>query len=767
MAQKKRAGAETPSPPDRGEIIEFLKSRDGAAVKRDLARAFGVKGADRAELRAILKNMEEDGALRLSSGGRIKLAGAMPPVAPIDIMSVDDDGGLIAEPASWDDDGDPPLIRIEPMRAAKKKPAPGVGDRVLARLTPSGDSAYEADIIRSIGRGAHRFLAVYRKSRAGGVAEPVERRAKGSFTIDKGDESDAKDGDLVWVETKNARGYGPKKARVRTIEGHIDDAHAFSTIALANHGVPTEMPAAAIREADKAKLPALGHRVDLRETPLVTIDPADAKDHDDAVYAEPDDDPENPGGHRVVVAIADVSYFVRAGGALDREALRRGNSVYLPDRVTPMLPERLSNDLCSLREGEERPCLAVEMVIDSGGNKKSHRFMRAMMRSAARLAYEDAQAISEGGRASPEIQEVVSHLYSAYRARLTERAKRSPLNLDLPERRVLLGKSGRVREIVRRDRFDAHRVIEEFMILANVAAAETLERARRELIYRVHDQPEEDDLEGVRDYLKTLGYSLAKGGAVRPSNFNQLLAIAEKRDEQEMVSQIVLRAQRQAVYDTENRGHFGLNLPRYAHFTSPIRRYADLTVHRALVAAGKLGEGGQTKDEAQKLSEIAGQISDFERRAVAAEREAVDRYLSDYLAGRVGSRFSARIRGVTKFGLFVMLDDSGADGFIPMRGIGPERYRFDEQAHAVIGETSGGRYRLGQAVTVELAEAIPLTGSLRFFMVSEPLAPNKRTTKRASGGASPAKKSRKKPSSKKRAPKNKSRKRSNAKPRRD
>ena len=598
----------------------------------------------------------------------------------------------------------------------------------------------------------------------------MERRARSTFAIEAGDDANANDGDLVWVETKNARGYGPSKARVRKVAGHIEDTGAFSTIALANHAIPTEFPPAVIAEAENAKLPPLGDRTDLRDLPLFTIDPADAKDHDDACYATPDDDEENPGGYRVIVAIADVGQFVRAGGALDTEALKRGNSVYLPDRVVPMLPERLSNDLCSLRVNEDRPCLAVEMVIDAGGKKTSHRFLRAMMRSAAKLSYEDAQAIIKGGDAEKVIKDAVLHLFAAFECRWKERMRRAPLDLDLPERKIVVGKDGNVEKIAVRERFEAHRVIEEFMILANVAAAETLERARTPLIYRVHDQPDAEKLAASRDYLATLDYSLVKGGSVRPGNFNQLLKIAETRDEKEMVSEIVLRTQSQAIYDTENRGHFGLNLPRYAHFTSPIRRYADLTVHRALARAAKLGDGAQTNKEAGALDEIAEQISDLERRAMAAEREASDRYLADYLAHREGAVFEGRIRGVTRFGLFVTLDETGADGFVPMRSIGAERYRYEEALHSIIGERTGGIYRLGQHVEVRLAEATPLTGGLRFDLLSEPL-PGDKVRKRpkpektkARKSAPKGKKARKAKSTAKPAKKSR-RSRSNAKPR--
>ena len=544
-------------------------------MRRDIARAFNIKGEDRKALRELLKSMEADGAIERVGRSRFTKADDLPPVAPIDVMSVDDDGDLLCVPANWRG-GNPPMIHILAAKAAKQKPAPGVGDRFLARLKPAGDDGYEADIIKAIGKGAHRFLAVYRQKKSEGIAEPVERRARNTFVIDRNDAAGARDGDLIWVETKNSRGYGPKKGRVRAIEGHIDDRNAYSLIALANHGIPLEFPENVIAEAKKAKLPKLGKRTDLRKIPLLTIDPADAKDHDDAVWAAPDDDPKNEGGYKVIVAIADVSYFVRPGSALDREAQKRGNSTYLPDRVVPMLPERLSNDLCSLRENEDRPCLAVEMILTANGAKKSHRFLRALMRSAGKLSYEDAQAIIEGKvRRSDTVAKTVKCVHAAYEARLKERKKRAPLDLELPERKMVLNKNGEVKDVVKRERFDAHRLIEEFMILANVAAAETLERRRLPLIYRVHDSPDPEKLDGMREYLQSLDYSLIKGGSIRPSHFNQLLKIAEKRDQKEMVSDVILRSQQQAIYSTDNLGHFGLNLARYAHFTSPIRRYAD------------------------------------------------------------------------------------------------------------------------------------------------------------------------------------------------
>ncbi|MEO0400187.1 MAG: ribonuclease R [Pseudomonadota bacterium] len=713
--------------PTKQAILDYLAEADSKTTRRDIARAFNIKGAERAELRQLLSDMADEGLLEKEANKRHRAPGDLPPVLPVDVMSVDDDGDLLCMPASWRGDAEPPMIRLSRREAEKTKPTPGVGDRLLARLTKEGDNGYSVRIIKPIGKSAHRFLAVFRKTRFGGVADPVERRARNKLTIDKEETRGAEDGDLVWCETVNRRGASATRARVREIAGHINDRNSFSLIALANHGIPVALPEAVLQAAEKAETPSLGEREDLRTLPLLTIDPSDAKDHDDAVWAAPDDAADNDGGFKIIVAIADVSWFVRPGGVLDKEARRRGNSVYLPDRVVPMLPEKLSNNLCSLREGEDRPCLAVEMTLNKDGQKIRHKFMRGMMRSAARLSYEDAQKRMTAPQTEGVVDETLNHLYTAFKTRWTERQKRAPLDLDLPERRIVLGDDGNVARIERRERFDAHRLIEEFMILANIAAAETLEEKRTPQIYRVHDAPDPERLDATRDYLATLDYSLVKGGSVRPRHFNQLLKLAGEREQKEMVSEVVLRSQRQAVYATENLGHFGLNLARYSHFTSPIRRYADLIVHRALVKACKLGAGGQTASEAEDLDDTAELISDLERRAMAAERESTDRYLAGFLEEKVGDEFDGRIRGVTRFGVFVALDESGADGFVPMRALGFERFRFDEAAHAVIGETSGGRYYLGQPVSVRLAEAAPLTGGLRFEMLSNPAAGEKKT----------------------------------------
>jgi ribonuclease R len=457
--------------------------------------------------------------------------------------------------------------------------------------------------------------------------------------------------------------------------------------------------------------------------PLLTIDPPDARDHDDAVHAEPDPDPKNRGGFLVTVAIADVAFYVRPGSALDREALKRGNSVYFPDRVVPMLPERISNDLCSLRENEARPCLAVRMIFDAGGNKRSHRFVRGLMRSAAKLAYEEAQAAIDGRpgeKAGPLLEPVLRPLWAAYAALSKAREARGPLDLDLPERKIIVGADGRVAKIHVPVRLAAHRLIEELMIQANVAAAETLEQKRTPLLYRIHDEPSREKLEGLRTFLATLDLALAKGQVLRPEQFNRILADTRGLDIADLVSEVVLRSQSQAAYAPANLGHFGLNLQRYAHFTSPIRRYADLVVHRALIRALGLGAGGLEDAEIDRLEEVATEISQAERRAMAAERETADRLIAAHLAGRIGESFPARVSGVTKSGLFIRLDETAADGFIAISTLGSEYFHFDEAARALVGERSGQGFRLGDRVEARLVEAVPSAGALRFEMLSAP-----------------------------------------------
>ncbi|MFL6824743.1 MAG: ribonuclease R [Xanthobacteraceae bacterium] len=720
-----------PSFPSKDDLLAFIRQAPGKIGTREVARAFGLKNADRATLKRMLRQLADAGLIERRRK-KLHHPGSLPHVVLSDITARDADGELIALPTEWDEaeHGPAPRIRVRVPRRARPSEVAGVGDRALLRVEESGEKddaiRYSGRVIKLIDRGRQRVLGIFRAAPGGGGRlAPINKKELGrELAIPPGAGGDARDGDLVAVEVAARRsGYGLPSARVTERLGSLASERAVSLIAIHAHSIPHVFPAAAIAEAEAAKPARLAGREDWRALPLVTIDPADAKDHDDAVHAVRDDDPKNPGGFLITVAIADVAHYVRHGSALDREALIRGNSVYFPDRVVPMLPERISNDLCSLKPGEDRTALGVRLVVGADGRKRSHSFHRVLMRSAARLSYVQAQAAIDGWpdeTTGPLLASVLEPLYSAYRAVKRARDGRAPLDLDLPERKIVLTAHNTVDRVMTPERLDAHRLIEEFMILANVAAAETLERARVPLIYRVHDEPDPERVNALREFLQSLDISFPKGGALRAEHFNRILARVKGRDVEKLVNEVVLRTQAQAEYTAENYGHFGLNLRRYAHFTSPIRRYADLVVHRGLIRAVRLGDGGLPQEQdVAALGEIGAQISAAERRAMKAERETFDRLLAHFLADRIGATFAGHISGATRAGLFVKLDDTGADGFVPARTIGADYFRYHEDRHAMIGARSGETYRLGDAVTVRLVEAAPVAGALRFELLSE------------------------------------------------
>ncbi len=711
--------------PSRQEILDFLQTASRETGKREIARAFGIKGGDRIALKELLRDMADNG---LIAGSRRKLTrpGVLPSVTVVEIVARDADGEFVARPGTWDEEHGtaPRIIMAESRREAG--PVAGIGDRVLARITPLGadaDYPYQARTIKRLARATQRMLGIFRALPGGtGVIDPVDRKQLKEWPVTRGNTGDAENGELIRFELARGGRYGVQAARVIEKLGNPAAQQMTSLIAVHAHGIPDAFPETALAEAEAAKEPDLKRREDLRQLPLITIDPSDARDHDDAVWAEADPDPNNRGGWVVIVAIADVCSYVKPGTALDKEARKRGNSVYFPDRVVPMLPEKISNDLCSLKENEGRACIAVRMVFDKDGRKLKHRFFRALMRSAASVTYEQAQAAIDG---RPDevtrslLDPVLRPLWGAYASLVLARSERAPLDLDLPERKILLDDNGRVRAVVSPPRLDAHRLIEEFMIAANVAAAETLEAKRSPLIYRVHDAPSKEKLSSLGEFLVTLGLKLPKSGTLKPAHFNRILADTRATPTAELVGEVVLRSQAQAEYSDDNFGHFGLNLRRYAHFTSPIRRYADLIVHRALVRALGFGNDGLTDAEMEQLDQISQAISDTERRAMAAERETADRLIAAYLADRVGAKFQARVSGLVRTGLFVRLIETGADGFVPASSIGHEYFYHDEARHALVGEDTGLAYRLGDSVEVRLVEAIPTAGALRFEMLSE------------------------------------------------
>jgi ribonuclease R len=710
---------------EKPEVLKFIQSSPRAVSKRDIANAFGIKGGDRrVALKQILKQLEKDGIIIKQPGGDYSVPDGLPNVTVVEIISITVDGEIHATPLEWNEELQGKKPKIEIMPDKKHFPVMKEHGRALVRLKRVNDKFYEAHIIKPLDTERGRVMGLIRIQKSGPVLIPTEKKARYDFDVNPGDLNGAKEGDLAVGEIQPSRTAGKKRVRILEVIGRRDDPRAISLISLYESGLTEEWPEAVIKDTEGMKVPEVKGREDLRDIPLVTIDGADARDFDDAVFAEKTED----GGFHLIVAIADVAYYVRHGMALDNEAQRRGNSTYFPDRVVPMLPEALSNDLCSLRPHEPRACMAVHMWIDEHGNMKKYKFVRGLMRSQARLTYEQVQAAYDGVKddITTDIMEpVINPLYQAYRVLDEARTKRGALDLDLPERQILVDKAGVMTGVQKRLRLDAHKMIEEFMILANVAAASALEDKRNPdqfpCVYRIHDKPSFDKLNSVREFIESFGLTLPKGQVTEPRQINGVLKAGAKLPFSHLISQVILRSQSQAVYSTENIGHFGLALERYAHFTSPIRRYADLLVHRALISAYGLGPGGLDQGEIARIDEIAQHISGTERTSMEAERSAVDRFTASYLSSHIGAEFKGKISGVTRFGLFVTLDESGADGLVPMKSIGDDFYIHDEEQHCLVGRRKGKVYRLGAAVTVKLTEADGLSGSTVLALTGESL----------------------------------------------
>ncbi|MGY6551881.1 MAG: ribonuclease R family protein [Erythrobacter sp.] len=718
QAKSKRA----PGMPSAAEVLEFIQSSDVPAGKREIAKAFGLKGQEKIKLKALLKDMAEEGLIdgRKTAYHRM---GGVPKVTVLRIVAVDD-GDLIAIPDNWAEDapGDPPRLVIRESkgkgaRGEKRQPALKRGDRVLAR-TEDTEAGWLAYPMKKLPARTEGLMGVVELDGSGKAwLAPIDKRVRQSARI--ADLGEAQEGQLVIAERLGRSDRAG--VRVTEVVGDPLAPGSFSLIAIAKHGIPHVFPEAALAEAKVAAELELSpdKREDLRHLPIIAIDPADARDHDDAIWAEPDGE----GGFNAIVAIADVSFYVRPGGALDREARNRGNSVYFPDRVVPMLPEILSAHVCSLVEGEDRAAMACHLHINAQGKVTKFRFTRAIVRLAYNIAYEDAQAAVDAGHAP----DYLANLWAAWRALAAARAARDPLDLDLPERRVVLDDKGQIAEIALRERLDAHRVVEDFMIAANVAAAKALEAKTAPVIYRVHETPQREKLIALRDYLATMGKKLALGQVITPGLFNRMLKDITDEAEKAQVMEAVLRSQMQAYYGPANAGHFGLALASYAHFTSPIRRYADLLVHRALVDAYKLEQpappealpaaSGLSDRDRASLQQVSDAISQTERRAMEAERDTIDRYVAAWLSARVGEVFDTRITGVQSFGFFATIVGLGGDGLVPISTLGGEYFRHDEAAQALIGTDSGTRYASGDRLKLKLAEANALTGSLKFVPV--------------------------------------------------
>lgn len=701
--------------PDKDDVRRFITSSPRRVGKREIARAFSISGNDRARLRELLRELREEGTFDRRRGSR---RATLPDVTVLKIVRIDSDGELLGLPAGVNTpEADYPSIYVSPETHGQG--ALGIGDRVLARLTRIADSSYQATPIRVLDQGGSQLIGVFVTEGDGGRIQSVMKRGGKDHLVANQHCVDAKTGELVLAEQLPGRHYGLPLARIVDRLGDLEGPHAISLIAIHTNFIPTTFSSAALAQAKATQPAALDGRSDLRDLPLVTIDGANARDFDDAVWAETDPDPANPGGWHILIAIADVAHYVRQDDAIDREARERGNSVYFPDRVVPMLPEELSNGLCSLKPDEDRACLAVHIYISAEGEIRRHEFARALMRSTARLEYGQVQHALDGypdKTLAPHMSNVIEPLHGAYEALLAARQKRSVLEFNMPEREVVLAVDGSIARITEAPRHDSHRLIEEFMIAANIAAAETLEASGMPCVYRVHDRPDSAKLEELRDVLAGLGMKLSKSQRNTPADINRILAKAAESPHAHLVNTLVLRAQARAEYTPSNFGHFGLALERYAHFTSPIRRYADLLVHRALISALDLGRDGLLANTEAELGDICTHISGTERRAIAAERDAMNRYAAAYLTAHIGAEFTGRISGVARFGLFVELFKSGIDGFIPARLLGNARPRHDPARHSL--SLGAAHVTIGDRVLVRLAEADGLTGTTVFELVA-------------------------------------------------
>ena len=701
--------------PTKKQIQDWIKDNPKKSSKREIAKAFGIKGSMRVELKKVLKELTLSGEIDKNKKS-FKSPNQLSSVCILQIMASTSDGDLFARPVDWKGDEPEPIVLMV-FRASD--PALAYGDRVLAKVSIVQDEQYqyEGRIIRVLKKTPKNTLGIYKETSEGGRILPIEKSGR-EWSVKLSDALDAKDGELVEAEQiKGPRASGLHAARVINIVGDPSGPKAVSLIAIHQHGIPHQFPEDVLNESENSNFSVDAKREDLTKIPFVTIDPSDARDHDDAVYSHPDKDPSNVGGHVLWVAIADVAHFVKPGSALDKEARKRGNSTYFADRVVPMLPDRLSGDLCSIHEGIERPCLAVCITIDKSGKKLKQTFHRANIKSVASLNYEEVQKSVEGTvneKVKPHFENVIKPLYECYFCLKKSKDCRQPLDLDLPERKVELFKNGRVKAVVLKERFDSHRLIEEFMILANVAAAEELSKARSEFLYRVHEEPTPEKLNALREVAQSAGFNLAKGQVLQTSHLNDLLTKSKQSDLSELISMTTLRSMSQAYYSRENFGHFGLALKKYAHFTSPIRRYSDLITHRALISSLGLGCDGLKEMDSEKLEGTAKHISDTERRSMVAERDTTDRYLASYLSEKVGNEFEGKISGVAKFGFFVRLNESGAEGIVPVRTLGTDFYYYDDRTNTLRGSETGLIIGLGQRATVRLKEVDPIAGGIAF-----------------------------------------------------
>lgn len=718
--------------PTKEELLTFIRESSKPPTKRDIAQAFNIHGDDRVVLKDMLRELKKLGELPGSKRRQIDSKREAAGVVVMEVTGFNSSGALIAQRIDAKTNARDADSTAYELQYRDEAPLPG--DRVLAKIDLENTQNTRAILIRILPEKLTHILGIFHGVGEHGTIEPVNRKIKEEFAVLAENTLGAKEGELVYCKLSNADMGKPRRnsrqKMLRPVEvieriGRMDNPRSASLIAIQNQDIPMEFSPEAIRIAEAAKAPTLtAGRVDLRDIPLVTIDGADARDFDDAVWAEPDGN-----GWHLVVAIADVAHYVRFGSALDNEAFLRGNSVYFPDRVVPMLPEALSNGLCSLVPNEDRFCLAVHLWINAKGDTTRYEFVRGLMRSKARLTYDQVQAAYDGQTdvvPAEILENTIKPLYGVYHTLNKNRIIRGALELDLPEHKVVIDSAtGNVIEISLRERYDSHKLIEECMICANVAAAHAIENADAPGMFRVHEEPDIERITNLRGFLQQMGYAISRQEKLSAHDFNAVLKTVADKPEAHVIHLAILRSQMAAYYHPKNLGHFGLSLEQYCHYTSPIRRYSDLIVHRTLIDVFSMCDqktDGLVFQQAENLGSIATHISQTERRAMLAEREARERYITNFMSGNIGKEFDAIIAGVNSFGFFAELRENGAQGLVPARNIEGDYWIYDKEHQRLVGRRSGEIFHLGQRVRVVLLEADTLTGSMRFGLVGREAA---------------------------------------------
>lgn len=691
-------------------VLEFLARQADRPLKpKEIARGLRV-GADRyRELQALLRRMETEGRIYRVKKGRYALPERINLVVGRLQITRAGDGFVIPETGATEGKG--PAGTRDIFVPGPSLASAFDGDRVVVRIERSRPGrAPEGSIVKVLERAREQIVGVYHRSGTYGFLVPEDRRLRRDLFIPPGTEGGAREGEVVVARVTD---WGdPTRnpvAEVVSVLGPPDKPGVDVLSIVHGHDLPVEFPRPVRAEAERIAQRGLSRedlrgREDLRERLAFTIDPADAKDHDDALSVERI----GRGTYRIGIHIADVSAYVPERSEIDLEALRRGTSVYLVDRVVPMLPEVLSGDLCSLKPDADRLALSVVLDLDAQARVLRHRFARTVIRSRHRLHYEQAQKILDQALDAPaDLREALVALRDLSRHLRRRRGQRGSLDFDLPEARVLLNAAGEPTDVQRVFRLETHRLIEEFMLLANTTVAEELHGRRVPAIYRVHEAPDPLKVQGLREFLRAFDLSLGKGAERSPKAFQALLEGVHGRPEESLVNTLVLRSMKQARYAPKSAGHFALAAPHYTHFTSPIRRYPDLVVHRLVTRAILDGERVPETWAREVLPAAADRASERERVAVDAERDSIELKKVEFMQRHRGDEFWGTIGGVAAFGLFVLLDDVFVEGLVRAHTLEDDYYHFLEEEYVLAGEHSGRRFRLGDRVQVRVDRVDP------------------------------------------------------------